>query len=75
MTENEIPREPHAFPTQQSGEHGTWWSDEGMTLRDYFASKALTGLLTEGSLDYDDDAIAELAYSLADSMMKARVAK
>ncbi len=48
---------------------------EGMDLRDYFASKALTGLLTEASIDYKDDAIAELAYSLADAMMKAREVK
>lgn len=44
----------------------------GMDLRDYFAAKALTGLLTEASVDFKDDAIAELAYSLADAMMKAR---
>lgn len=46
--------------------------ETGMDLRDYFAAKALTGLLTEASVDYKDDAIAELAYSLADAMMKAR---
>ena len=47
----------------------------GMDLRDYFAAKALTGLLTEASVDYKDDAIAELAYNLADAMMKAREVK
>ena len=46
--------------------------EDGMDLRDYFAAKALTGLLTEASVDFKDDAIAELAYSLADAMMKAR---
>ena len=44
----------------------------GMDLRDYFAARALTGLLTEASGDYQDDAIAALAYRLADAMMKAR---
>lgn len=44
----------------------------GMDLRDYFAAKALTGLLTEANMDYKDDAVAKLAYSLADAMMKAR---
>lgn len=44
----------------------------GMDLRDYFAGKALTGLLTEANMDYKDDAIAELAYNLANAMMKAR---
>lgn len=46
--------------------------DNGMDLRDYFAAKALTGLLTEANMNYKDDAVAELAYSLADAMMKAR---
>jgi hypothetical protein len=49
--------------------------EQGMDLRDYFAAKALTGLLTEASVDYKDDAIAELAYNLADAMMKAREVK
>ena len=45
---------------------------QGMSMRDYFAAKALTGLLTEANMDYKDDAVAKLAYSLADAMMKAR---
>jgi hypothetical protein len=45
---------------------------QGMTMRDYFAAKALTGLLTEANMDYKDNAVAKLAYSLADAMMKAR---
>jgi len=44
----------------------------GMDLRDYFAAKALTGLLTEANMSYNDEAIAELAWGLADAMMKAR---
>jgi hypothetical protein len=45
---------------------------QGMDLRDYFAAKALTGLLTEANMNYNDDAIAELAWGLADAMIKAR---
>ena len=45
---------------------------QGMQLRDYFAAKALTGLLTEANMQYDDDAIAGLAWSLADAMIEAR---
>ncbi len=44
----------------------------GMELRDYFAAQALQGLLNEANSDFADDAIAELAYSLADAMMEAR---
>lgn len=59
---------PKAFPQAIKESY----FEHGMDLRDYFAAKALTGLLTEASMDYQDDAIAELAYSLADAMMKAR---
>ena len=44
-------------------------------LRDCFAMFALNGLLTEARDDFNDQAIAELAYSLADAMLEARTAK
>jgi hypothetical protein len=44
----------------------------GMTLRDYFAAKALQGLLSE-SYDFSDrNRIAVKAYDFADAMLKAR---
>lgn len=46
---------------------------KGMTLRDYFAAKALQGMLAEnggGALGNDD--LAMFAYKVADSMMNAR---
>jgi hypothetical protein len=45
---------------------------KGMSLRDYFAATALSRLLQYSNDSYDDDAIAQLAYSLADAMMEAR---
>jgi len=54
-----------AFPT------GTAY--QGMTLRDYFAAQALQGVLaadTEELLSVD--AIASVAYRIADAMLKAR---
>lgn len=47
---------------------------EGMTLRDYFAAKALQGLLASWS-EHDViafDEIASDAYGYADAMLKAR---
>ena len=45
-------------------------------LRDCFAMFALNGLLKEATDgDYNDQAICELAYSLADSMLEARSGK
>ncbi len=47
--------------------------DSGMTIRDYFAAKAITGFLRAGddSLVSADDVAAE-AYKLADAMLRAR---
>ena len=45
----------------------------GMTLRDYFAAKAMQGLLTSDDIDASY-ATAVLCYRMADAMMKAREA-
>jgi len=56
-----------AFP-RNYGECGT--ASEGMDLRDYFAAKALQGIL---ACDYSvEEEPAELAYRYADAMMEAR---
>ena len=52
-----------AFPTDTAF--------QGMTLRDYFAAKALQGLATDPRLGPDGE--AALAYRYADAMMKARM--
>jgi hypothetical protein len=44
-------------------------------LRDCFAMFALNGLLTEARNNWNDQAIAELSYSLADAMLEARTPK
>ena len=60
---------PPAFPVglEAFGEDKT-----GMTLRDYFAAKAMQGFLLTVKVDCPDDLIAQDAYNLADAMMKAR---
>ena len=42
----------------------------GMTLRDYFAAKAMQGLCANGNRNAQD--IARAAYIIADAMLKAR---
>jgi len=42
----------------------------GMTLRDYFAAKAMQGLIQRG--DLRGIAISEEAYAIADEMLEAR---
>ena len=44
---------------------------EGMTLRDYFAAKAMQGFQEQWVYDNSDD-LACKAYALADAMLKAR---
>ena len=47
----------------------------GMTLRDYFAAKAMTGLLTAELVgEYSNEHVAEISYRIADAMMRAREA-
>jgi len=46
-------------------------SDAGMSLRDYFAAKAMQGFQGEWVYDNSDE-IASKAYALADAMLKAR---
>jgi hypothetical protein len=44
--------------------------NKGMTLRDYFAAKAMEGLLANDNIDAQQ--IAKAAYIMADAMLKAR---
>jgi hypothetical protein len=50
----------------------------GMTLRDYFAAKAMQGFAADGAFARDNgltiDELAEDAYDVADAMLKAREA-
>ena len=61
-----------AFPTENSYLVSTL---HGMTLRDYFAAKAMQALLTrETRISEDAMLYAGAAYDVADAMMKAREA-
>lgn len=73
--------ECQAFPRQQweyDGQNNVLqYQEEGMTLRDYFAAKAMQGILSNpGQLDnVNDDAanwVTRDAYLVADAMLKAR---
>lgn len=44
--------------------------NDGMTLRDYFAAKAMQGI--QSRVNWDTAAIARLAYEQADAMLEAR---
>ena len=48
-----------------------WPNETGMTLRDYFAAKAMQALIPSGQ-SIDTMKYAESAYAVADAMLKAR---
>ena len=49
------------------------WHHKGMTLRDYFAAKAMAGFLaTENFSNHYAAGIATAAYHMADAMLKSR---
>ena len=57
---------PPAFPQPiNPAEQG-----RGMTLRDYFAAKAMNAFLSRPGSPFEKD--AEYAYKMADAMMKER---
>lgn len=63
-----------AFPCEGGSDSGLF-ADPGMSLRDYFAAKALNGLLAgqfrdTGSLNLNE--LPEEAYRIADAMIAAR---
>ena len=64
------PTNPPAFPIH--------WENhsEGMTLRDYFAAKAIEGATVSAASNvrFNHALIAEESYLLADAMLKAREA-
>ena len=67
-----------AFPTKTYNRNIMQFEDrEGMTLRDYFAAKAMQEFLDEVGSQSDQawfDQIAKNAYRMADAMLKAREA-
>jgi hypothetical protein len=57
-----------AFPCHTIAMH------EGMTLRDYFAAKAMQGWLASftSEMQPNPERIAEFCYAMADAMLRAR---
>lgn len=75
--DNGGPAFPHNGSVKQEGvgEFTVYWGN-GMSLRDYFAAKALNGMISSAAIvdrtGIDKDSWATIAYSFADAMLKAR---
>ena len=73
-------QEPMAFPSENDEGKYYNWIEQGMTLRDYFAAKAMQGMMSDrdhqlGAWDNYVDwhkNLTSQAYQIADAMMKAR---
>ena len=64
-----------AFPVFPESAVGHAAAFKGMTLRDYFAAKAMEGLLAQSmgtALGSHPRHAAEYAYAMADAMLEAR---
>lgn len=65
-----------AFPKQQWEYDGhdnvLPYQEDGMTMRDYFAAKAMQGELASGGASNHLDSIASRSYAIADAMLRAR---
>ena len=66
-----------AFPTLADNGHAM--NQDGMTLRDWFAGKAMTTMFYPAIMesirtdkDLDCDQVAAFAYTMADAMLKER---
>jgi len=67
-----------AFPSEVWDSEGCPQHTQGMTLRDYFAAKAMQGLLAQScgtALGSDTIHGAQYAYQMADAMLAARKEK
>ncbi len=51
---------------------GNTFTDQGITVRDFFAAAALQGMLANCAGEYSDEEHVKAAYDLADTMMKER---
>jgi hypothetical protein len=63
-----------AFAHQLESNRDGYAITGGMTLRDYFAAKAMQGIFASGNLpdSVSDEEIAAAVYKTADAMLKAR---
>jgi hypothetical protein len=62
-----------AFAHQLESNRDGYAITGGMTLRDYFAAKAMQGYLAQNKA-YDFEDIAAVSFRMADAMLKAREA-
>jgi len=65
---------PPAFPVFPETGSGHAAAFQGMTLRDYFATQAMGGVIsaTDALIKIDEPHLAMWSYKMADAMLRAR---
>ena len=66
---------PQAFPWANDADKQYNWINKGMTLRDYFAAKAMQLIMAEtmsSDSEITDDEVAFSSYRMADAMLNVR---
>jgi len=69
---------PQAFPDPMRGTESSVTNqspndlDTGMTLRDYFAAKAMQGIIAHFGFRESDEGLSKSSYKVADEMLKQR---
>jgi len=69
---NDTPAFPRPFSEDTYLEGIDYLAQDGMTLRDYFAAKAMQGFMGSSWNVKSFEDMASKAYQLADAMLKAR---
>ncbi len=62
---------PPAFPLAYEFEDTDYFANEGMTLRDYFAAKAMQAIVSKNEV-VNSAQVGYDAYDIADEMLKVR---
>lgn len=62
----------YAFPSENDEGKQYHWINKGMTLRDYFAAKAMQTVLADWDENPSYQSIAEISYRIADAMLMVK---
>ncbi len=68
----EKPQNPKAFPANHEFDNGDFVSNQGMTLLDYFAAKAMQALIQYYGLEGSVYELSKRSYEVATEMLKER---
>ncbi|WP_395045930.1 hypothetical protein [Flavobacterium sp.] len=77
MEENKKPENPSVYPDPMRGaeqscsNQNPWQLESGMTLRDYFAAKAMQYFISANNGNFSENDASQIFY-IADAMLKQR---